>query len=346
MTLSTLSLKNFRSYEDGDFDFEPGINVITGPNGSGKTNILEAIYILGLTRSFRGSLPSAVRRGEDWFRIESRLASGDDMAVVWNNSQKECLLNDVAYPPAEYIVNMPVVLFEPSGLDVVYGGPASRRQMMDRILSVTDQGYLRSLVQLRRILKQRNTLLRRPDMPRDQIFGWDVLLVEQAAYIRESREKLVEQLKTKVPSLYKSIAESDDDIEIKYSSQTENGGDYTDNLLTQLEGGLDQDFRYGFTRFGPHRDDLSVIYNTKALADVGSRGEVRTTALTLTLAEFDYIKQSSGKLPTVLLDDVFSELDVSRQRALLDVVEDTQVVVTSTELPSAIEARYNHIQLP
>lgn len=346
MTLTNLKLVNFRSYEDQKFSFEPGINVITGANGSGKTNILEGIYTLGLTRSFRGTLASAVRRGESWFRLEAGIDSGDDLGVVWKNSQKECRFNDVVHSPAEHITKMPVVLFEPSGLDVVYGAPAVRRQLMDRILSVTDQTYLRSLLQLRRILKQRNALLRRSDLPRDQIFGWDVLLVEQAAYIRASREGLVEQLKTRVPKLYAEIAGSGDDVALAYTSQTENGGEYTDNLLTQLEGGLEQDFRYGFTRFGPHRDDLSIIYNGSALADVGSRGEVRTTALTLTLAEFDYIQQATQKLPIVLLDDVFSELDEQRQRALLSVVEDTQVVITSTELPTAIEARYNHIQLP
>lgn len=344
MTLSTLKLTNFRSYEDREFAFDPRSNVIVGPNGSGKTNILEAIYMLGVTRSFRGLPQQIVYTGQDWFRVHATNTNGDDIAVAWKNKQKHFSYNTKEVKPQTFIGSVPVVLFEPGSLHLVYGAPRERRQLLDRILSFTDRQYLTSLLQLRRILKQRNSVLRKDTLKKDQVFGWDVLLVEQAEYIRSRREELLQYLNSRVPEVYKDIAGSDDQIAVTYSSKTANDS-YTDELLRQLEALIDTDYKYGSTSAGPHRDDVKIAYNGQPFAEVGSRGEIRTVVVSFVLAELEYLRHHAGSEPLLLLDDVFSELDETRQSALLDYVGEVQTIATATHPPQQLQTGYATIEL-
>ncbi len=344
MTLSTLKLTNFRSYEDREFGFDSDKTVIIGPNGSGKTNILEAIYVLGMSRSFRGSPQQMVRDKEPWFRVSASTPDHDALAVAWKQKQKHLLYNDQEVKPREFIGHLPVVLFEPGGLQLIYGSPWYRRHLMDRILSFTDGQYLTSLLQLRRILKQRNSLLRRSNTTKDHVFGWDVLLVEQAEYIRRCREALMEFFNRHVPEIYRNMTGDESTVELTYSSKT--GMDaYPDELLRQLEGSIETDFTYGNTSYGPHRDDVRILYDSRVLADVGSRGEVRTATIALVLAELSYIRTYASSEPVLLLDDVFSELDETRQAALLERITDTQTIITATHPPQQLRTGYATIRL-
>lgn len=345
MTLQTLTLSNFRSYGEHTFAFQPGINIITGPNGSGKTNLLEAVYMLGLTRSFRGSSRDVSRDGAAWFRVSAELENREHIALVRQKNQKQPQYNQETVKIRDFIGTLPVVAFEPGGLNVISDSPAYRRQLLDRILCLTDREYMKALLQLRRIVKQRNALLRQADTTYDDVFGWDVLLVEPAAYIYAQRQTLVDRLNHELPGLYARIAGSSDVLELEYVS-TVAEGTYTDAFLDRLQRTFERDRMLGNTSSGPHRDDITIYYNQRRLASVGSRGETRTTALAITLAEFEYVRQFSRTAPVVLLDDVFSELDRQRQSALLDNLVDTQVLITTTDLPASLPASYHQIELP
>lgn len=344
MTISDLHLTNFRSYEDQRFNFESGINLITGPNGSGKTNILEAIYMLGMTRSFRGLPRQITRHGEEWFRVEASLESGDTAAVAWANKHKRIQYNGEDKKPKDYIGFLPVVLFEPGSLQVVYGSPRHRRQLLDRILSFTDPRYLTCLLQMRRILTQRNSLLRQPHSSRDDVFGWDVLLVEQADYIRARREELLQHLHDRVADIYQRITGGTEETTLRYASKTDSSS-YGDELLRQLEQTIDIDRKYGTTSHGPHRDDVNISYNGKPLANAGSQGEVRTAVVALVLAELEYHRDHAGTPPVLLLDDVFSELDETRQAALLEHIHELQTIITATHLPPQLSGDCARITL-
>jgi DNA replication and repair protein RecF len=344
MPLSTLQLTNFRSYPDREFNFDADKTVITGPNGSGKTNILEAIYLLGMSRSFRGSPARMARHGQPWFRVSAWTSDRNQLAVIWQQKQKQLLRQGEQVKPRDFIGYLPVVLFEPGGLGLIYGSPSYRRHLMDRILSFSDSQYLTSLLRFRRILKQRNSLLRRGEVSKDQVFGWDVLLVEQAAYIRRCREDLVAFFNQSVPAIYRDITGDQNQIEFTYASKTGNK-DYPDELLRQLAASIQTDFTYAVTGYGPHRDDMAVTHNSRPLAEVGSRGEVRTATVALMLGELSYIRQHARSEPLLLLDDVFSELDERRQAALLEHIHETQTIITATHPPQQLETGCATIEL-
>lgn len=344
MSLKKLKLVNFRSYTEEEFSFDPNVTVILGPNGSGKTNILEAIYMLGMTRGFRGLNQQLVKSGEEWFRVEAEFSDDKELVVTWKNGQKKIVYNQQEVKPQDFIGSVPVVMFEPGSLQTVYGPPYQRRRLLDRVLSFTDKKYLKALLQVRRILKQRNSLLKQKAVKKDQIFGWDVLLVEQADYIRVRREELIKHLNRLLSKTYKDISRSSDKLTLNYNSKT-TSDNYADELLRQLEKNIDMDFKYGSTSAGPHRDDIGILYNGQSLVDVGSRGEVRTTVASLVLAELAYLKKNADSRPVLLLDDVFSELDENRQTALLENISDVQTIITTTHIPPQLENSYARIEL-
>lgn len=346
MTLKTLKLTNFRSYPEQEFAFEGGINVISGPNGSGKTNLLEAVYMLGVARSFRAAPAAIIHTDQEWFRIAAQTNQREALTLTWENRHKRTFQDQQEVRVHDFIGALPVVLFEPGSLDMIYGSPARRRQLLDRILCVSDKGYLQALLQLRRILKQRNALLRHSQKGYDEIFGWDVLLVEQAAYIYKQRQQLIEHLNGYLPDVYKRVSETNDSLSMEYQARPGSEGDYTQKLLEQLQSSYDKDRLYGSTSVGPHRDEVAFFYNGQQLAAVGSRGEVRTAVLALLLAEYRYMCERFTTPPVVLLDDVFSELDPRRQAALLDNLDDTQVLITTTDIPTQLPGSYHHLQLP
>ena len=336
MTLTNLRLANFRSYEEKEVEFHPRVTAIIGPNGSGKTNIVEALYVLGMTKGFRDN-PAAMARDEsEWFRLEAQ-ADKDSFALSWKDGVKKITKNENELSPHEYLGEFPVVLFEPSSLSLVKGSPSLRRQWLDRVLSFSDKAYLRALVQYRKGLKQRNALLRRADASSDEIFAWDIILSEHAEVIATARKKMLDDIEADFSESYSDISKSSDVTTIKYRSSITVDG-YREKLLMQLQNRLSMDRRMGGTSVGPHRDDIELIYNGKSLARYGSRGENRTAVLALIMCELGYIQKRLNTPPILLLDDVLSELDEKRQKALLRGIEGVQTVLTSTDIQKDIGA--------
>ncbi|HSX01048.1 MAG TPA: DNA replication/repair protein RecF, partial [Candidatus Saccharimonas sp.] len=313
MTLRDLELTNFRSYEQARFELHPAVTLVVGPNASGKTNLLEALYVLAVTRSFRAKDRDLVRHEQDHYRVaahdgEAELALGYSSAG--GVQQKRVMHDGVKRPLAAHIGHIQVTLFEPTDLELVAGPPEARRRYLDFVLCQTDRRYLRTLHAYKRALTQRNALLEGFEIGpvREQIFAWDMKLAELALEIYERRQGLLGRLNAMLPGLYRDIAGEAVPVNLEYVPSV-TGESYGDEFLAALARNLTRDLAAGFTTIGPHREDFKVRFGNNDIVAVASRGETRTVVLALKLAELDYAQAETGTAPLLLLDDVFSELD-------------------------------------
>jgi DNA replication and repair protein RecF len=335
MSLEWIELVNFRSYEDRRFRLSPNINLVVGPNASGKTNLLESVFVLALTRSFRAHDKELVRHDQDFYRVVGQ-GKGQEFALAYSNQdgkqEKKVSHNQAKKPLAQHIGRIQVVLFEPGDLDMVAGAPEIRRRYLDYILCQTDRQYLLVLAQYKRILRQRNALLSDFNTSRikDEIFAWDIKLTEVAAEIYRRRTELLERLQPLAEEFYYGIADERIDLRLEYLPSVPEE-DYANGFMTALTSNLTRDLAVGYTTIGPHREDFKISFGHNKVTAVASRGEIRTAVLAMKLAELDYCQASSGQKPILLLDDVFSELDQRRRQDLLVRLQDHQTIITTTE---------------
>jgi len=340
MPLDRLTLTNFRTYQDQQFELDPAITLVVGPNASGKTNLLESIYVLASTKSFRAKDRELIHHGADHYRIVAA-AGHEQYALAYQfqdgHQTKKASHNDVKRPLSKHVGQIQAVLFEPGDLAMVSGPPEGRRRYLDYILCQTDAEYLTALNQYRRALKQRNSLLSNFDTARikDEIFAWDVKLTEFASTIYSKRQQLVAYLNQRINGIYASIAGGMVEFELNYLPSVK-GQNYSDSFLSALATNLTHDLAAGFTTIGPHREDFDISFRGNDITAVASRGEVRTVVLALKLAELEYSEEQSGRRPLLLLDDVFSELDHQRRRDLLLRLTEHQVVITTTEADAIV----------
>jgi len=340
-----LSVQNFRSHDEFAISLSPKITVITGANGSGKTSLIEALYIALQGSSFKGSDHDVLRHDLPWWRIDVEFDTHAKRTITYDpnllTGRKKITVDDkVMYRlPIKY--KHPVVLFEPDDLRLLHGSPSRRRQFIDRFISQLDPIYLNSLRKYERALKQRNNLLKRQYSKPDELFAWDVTISEHGSYIIEKRIAFIEQINNKLNEAYNIIAKSHDIISIHYSHTYI--GDIKQKLLNDLCTHQERDRLLGFTSIGPHRHDVIFRFNESPATEVASRGEVRSIVLALKFLEVDIIEQITDIKPVILLDDVFSELDDERQKSLLS--NDNQIVITSTKLPKDIKIKIKIIHL-
>lgn len=333
--IQKLHLTNFRSYAAANFELSPGITLVVGPNASGKTNLLESIYVLASTKSFRASDRDLVRAGQDHYRVVAK-TNNAELSIAFqaaeHKTEKRVAHDKVKKNLADHIGTLQATLFEPSDMDLVWGAPERRRRYLDYVLCQTDPNYLRLLARYRRVLKQRNTLLANFQIGniKDQIFAWDLKLTELATEIVAKRQRLLSYINGLADSLYGDIAGAPVELNLEYLPSVK-GKNYSDHFLQSLSANLTRDLAAGFTTIGPHREDFKIGFNNNDITVAASRGEVRTVVLALKLAELAYTEQTSGQRPILLLDDVFSELDQTRRTFLMAKLQDYQSVVTSTE---------------
>lgn len=335
MTLNYIQLTNFRSYKDQGFAFGDGVTVVMGPNASGKTNLLEAIYTLAVLKSFRGKDPALIHHNQDYYRIEAGV--GDrKLALAYKvepaKTQKKISHNDVVMTAQSHIGSLPVTLFEPYDLLMVGGAPELRRRYLDTLLCQIHKQYFKNLTSYKRVLKQRNSLLadHRGGSVADEIFAWDVKLTELAALLVAERRDLITKINNQLPLLYSDIAGEQMPIALTYSAGV-SGKDYASGFLEQLQQNLARDLAAGFTTIGPHREDFRIKFRGSEMESVASRGEVRTAVLAMKLAELAVVEAELGVKPLLLLDDVFSELDGHRRSYLMEIIKSQQAIITTTE---------------
>jgi DNA replication and repair protein RecF len=338
--LINIRLQSFRSYADESFDFSPSVNIVVGPNASGKTNLLEAIYVLGTGASYKTGDEDLVQHTKPWARLDAELELGKRTLKIEKSSNgittKTFVVNNDSLRRLSAQRKLPIVLFEPNHLLLFHLGPEARRTFIDDLIAVTNPTYQQIRTQYRRTLAQRNALLKQHQAIKKQLFVWNVRLSELGGTIAQERHKLIEQLQEKLPAIYKTLAESDKAVAIRYVSQLPIQ-DYSSHLLRQLEEEVERDVQRGFTGYGPHRDDLEVDIGSHSMRESASRGETRTVLLALKIMELKRLQAKADTKPLLLLDDVFSELDGARRQALTKAIAGHQTFITTTDADIVVQ---------
>jgi DNA replication and repair protein RecF len=335
LRLRRLRLRNHRNYAELDLSPGPNVNVFIGANGQGKTNLLEAVAMLALSSSPRArresELVGPVGPGS---RIEAEVESGAlvrelaiSLAVEGERTRRVIEVDGARRRAFDLPGNFRVTLFWPDDLGLVKAGPELRRRFLNQMLVQVEPGYARALAGLRRVLEQRNSLLKRiaaGEGGAETLDAWNEELVRVSTEIVDARVKATSELQPTAARCHRQIA-AGERLEIRYQGPPE-------NLAQAVQNSLAEDLRRGSTSVGPHRDDLLVLLDGQEARSFASQGQQRTAVVSLKLAEATLLENRTGERPVLLLDDVLSELDGERRAALLnEVAAGGQVVITSVE---------------
>jgi len=329
MIIKSVRLTNFRNHSNYTLNCENTTSLIIGPNGCGKTSVLEAIHILTRGKSFRATDPEILKYGADFYRIELEYQSGEITTATYDGKSKTFITLDKKSKRLPQKSKYPIILFLPSDLNLISHSPSRRRDYFDRIFSEFDENYATSLSKYNKSLKQRNELLKNDFLRSDALFSWNILLAKYGVDLFNFRKKFIQEINTHLTTTYRSIAENNDEIAITY--QTESNFTSDQDYLRHLEQNFDKDHYLGHTSFGVHRDDYLFEFNHQPADGSASRGETRSIILALKFIEANLIYQKLSKKPLVLLDDVFSELDNNRRHHLVTNFKHNQVIITSVE---------------
>lgn len=340
MYITSLRLRQFRSYDDFSIELSPSVNIIVGPNASGKTNLLEAFQVACVGSSFRAKDSDLVKFNKAGAKIE---ALGEDLSRTikikpdGDGFVKQITIDGLDIKRLTINKTLPIVLFEPEHLRMIHGSPDKRRDYMDSILGMTIPTYKNTLRQYKRALAQRNRLLKQGgSIVKDHLFVWDVKLSEYGALIMEARINLIKRINQEANDVYRGLSGLKDKVELNYVSKVRTV-DIRSAILKGLNQNLNKDILRGFTSIGPHRDDLQFILNKHDAQISASRGETRSLVLMCKIIELKVLEETYGRKPILLLDDVFSELDSKRRRALTSYLKDYQVIITTTDADSVLE---------
>ena len=335
--LEHLSLTNYRNHSKYDLDLSE-ITVLIGNNGIGKTNILEAIELLSSCRSFRGdNRLELIKFGEDFTRVSAEMSSSgltrgstNSLEIFISNKPRlvfQVKERGIKRKVADFVGLLPSVVFSPESLEIVKGEPKDRRRFLDVVISQRDHNYLRALQDYKKILTQRNNLLKLiadGQADHDQLDFWDDQIVNVARTITDARKVAVEDFSSKIVGFYRTISgDKKGLVEIVYHAKAE--GDFAAKLKAKRH----IDIASGLTTSGPHRDDLQFKLNSLEAEKYASRGELRSVVLALKMAELKYLE--NGTTPILLLDDIFSEFDANHRAHLYNLVEDYQTLITTTD---------------
>ena len=325
--------------------FDKSTNIFYGDNAQGKTNILEAVYLSGTTKSHRGTKDKdMIQFGENESHIETIVEKNGikyqiDMHLK-KNSPKGIAINKIPIRKASELFGIiNIVFFSPEDLNIIKNGPGERRRFIDLELSQLDKVYLNNLSNYNRIVNQRNHLLKEIDYNKgalETLDIWDMQLIQYGNKIIERRQKFIEKINKIISNIHKKLTGNREDIKIVY--EPSNGAlSFEQALLKNKE----KDLRIKSTSVGPHRDDIAFLVSDIDIRKYGSQGQQRTAALSLKLSEIELVKQSIHDTPVLLLDDVLSELDKHRQNYLLDSIHDIQTLITCTGVDEFVNHRFS-----
>ena len=344
MNIRSIELKNFRNYENLEISFDEGTNILFGDNAQGKTNILEAAYMSGTTKSHKGSRDKEmIRFGEEEAHLKTVVARGGreyqiDMHLKKNRAKGIAIDKIPIKKASELFGILNIVFFSPEDLNIIKNGPAERRRFLDSELCQLDRIYLADLTNYNKILAQRNKLLKdmiyRPGLS-DTLPVWDMQLIETGKKIIRRRKQFVDELREIVSDIHYRISGGKEELFLKYEPNI-------DDIFfeDELNRAKEKDKKLCQTSVGPHRDDLLFSIGDIDIRKYGSQGQQRTSALSLKLSEIELVRKSISDTPVLLLDDVLSELDSSRQNYLLNNISDTQTIITCTGLDEFVKNRF------
>lgn len=336
MYISSLRLKDFRNYEDESISFSPLTNVIYGNNAQGKTNILEAMYLFSLGRSHRTKTDKElIKFGADAARTELKFHDSDRdyMAVMQlhKNGKKSVMVNHIQLTKLSMLMNyLNIVMFSPEDLNLIKGSPSSRRRFMDSAISQLYPKYLICLADYRKALIQKNSLLKdRRKINAAMLSVWNEQLAENGAKIMQYRREFIELLSGFAKVIQGEI--SSEELEISYAPSIKCENTDKDGIMEYLEARSRREIEFASAMFGVQRDDIGVFINGQNARIYASQGQQRTATLAMKMAQADYIHHIKNEYPVLLLDDIMSELDITRRSYLSEKIRDKQVFITSTD---------------
>ena len=345
MYIESIQLKNYRNYESLDMKLDKETNILYGDNAQGKTNILEAIYLCGTTKSHRGSKDREIIKFQEEESHIRMVVSRKNMKYridmhLKKNKAKGVAINGIPIKKARElfgIVNF--VFFSPEDLNIIKNGPGERRRFIDLELCQLNAIYLTDLSNYNHIVNQRNKLLKdlvfRPELM-DTLDIWDLQMVQFGKKIIQARTAFIEKLNEIIQGIHRNLTGDREELKLIYEPSVT-----AEAIEQELVRNRERDLKFKLTTIGPHRDDLCVMVNGIDIRKFGSQGQQRTAALSLKLSEIYLVKEVMKDTPVLLLDDVLSELDSNRQNYLLGSIHDVQTVITCTGLDEFVNNRFH-----
>ena len=345
MYIKSLELKNYRNYENLCINISPGTNILYGDNAQGKTNVLEAIYLCGTTKSHRGSKDKEmIRFDQDESHIRMMVKKDGvshkiDMHLKKNKSKGIAIDGVPIRKASELFGIVNIVFFSPEDLNIIKNGPAERRRFLDSEICQLSRLYMIELANYNKVVAQRNKLLKEISFSgrmADTLEIWDEQMVRYGTSIISERKKFISRLNDILSEIHQNLTGGKEQILITYEPNVSE-----EAFSEELKAGRERDLRFGQSYTGPHRDDFCVRVNDIDIRKYGSQGQQRTAALSLKLAEIRLVEEEIHDTPVLLLDDVLSELDGSRQNYLLQSIHSIQTLITCTGLDEFVE---NHFE--
>lgn len=334
MYIKNIKLTNFRNYKNQQIELDKEMNLFFGENAQGKTNILEAVFLCAIGKSFRAKKEKELINLEEKnacveMEYEKEDRSGKikieltDKKNIYINGIKQAKLSDI-------LGNINIVMFSPDDIEILKSGPAKRRRFLNIMISQLRPRYVYCLNMYLKTLEQRNHYLRQianENKAKELLEIWDEKLAEYAGQVYEYRNEFIGKIKEKIDGIHKQITEEKEELKLKYISDCENKETYKEELKKSRESDIER----GYTQKGIHRDDIYFFINKKQVNIYGSQGQNRTVILSLKLAELEIIKDEIGEYPILLLDDFMSELDAKRRENFLKNISNTQILITCTD---------------
>ncbi len=334
MWIKKIKINNFRNYKSQEINLEKNINIFYGENAQGKTNIIEAIFLSSMGKSFRAKKDKEmIMLGEEKsnIEIEYEKTDRDGKIKIELGNKKIVYINGIKIKKlSELLGKINVVIFTPDDINILKGGPQNRRRFLDIMISQLRPNYMYNLNLYLKTLEQRNNYLRqiREENKNENMLDiWDEELSNYAINIYNYRKEFIEKIKNKIENIHSEITNNKEEIEIEYLSECISKEKYLELLKQRRK----LDIIKGYTTKGIHRDDFNIYINKKELGIYGSQGQHRTAILSLKLSELNIVKDEIGESPILLLDDFMSELDEKRRKNFLEKINDVQVIITCTE---------------
>ena len=345
MKIEHIKLTNFRNYDELELDFNPNINIIVGNNGQGKTNILESIYVLSLSKSNRDGYDSDMIKFEkESLSLEGKIIDNDLIKKlrvdITPNKKRVFINNKEIHKIKDYISNFCVISFVPTDLDIIKGSPSVRRNLLNIDISQLYNNYITYLNEYNKIIKIRNDYLKKLYINNNSDFRYlDVInekMIEKADKIYEYRFKFIEEINKNIADIYKKITGLDG-LTIKYENTL--GLDSYDKekiketYLKKLKKHLNQEMMQGISLIGPHRDDFTFYLDNVDMKVYSSQGQQRMAIIAFKISELSYYKKIIGSYPVLLLDDIFSEIDIKKRNKIINFLKkDIQTIITNTDI--------------
>ena len=334
MWINKIKVKNFRNYKQEEIELQKDINVFYGENAQGKTNIIEAIFLGSMGKSFRAKKDKEMinlKENKAEVEIEYQKSDRDGKIKIELADRKNIFLNGIKLKKlSELLGNIHIVIFTPDDIHILKGGPQNRRRFLDIMISQLKPNYMYVINLYLKILEQRNNYLRqiREENKEESLLDiWDEKLAEYAQVIYQYRNEYIEKIEEKIKKIHAEITNEKEVINIEYISECKT----KEEFLKLLKERRKLDIIKGFTTKGIHRDDFSILIDEKPIEIYGSQGQHRTAILSLKLAELNIVKEEIGESPILLLDDFMSELDDKRIKSFLAKIENAQVIITVTK---------------